>query len=146
MQQRLPEFIHDIWTTRQVCYCHTKVIADSPPAPTAFTNGPVFIESQVDILVDLIKKLRSEGIKSIEGKRSAEEQWKQAIQDANDQTLMPLTDSWYMGANIPGKKREQLNYLGGIANYERECRTALETLEGFIVVYESDKQSNGCAK
>ncbi|KAN0089643.1 cyclopentanone monooxygenase [Hyaloscypha variabilis] len=126
--------------------CPNLFMIYGPQAPTAFTNGPVFIESQVDILVDLIKKLRSEGIKSIEGKRSAEEQWKQAIQDANDQTLMPLTDSWYMGANIPGKKREQLNYLGGIANYERECRTALETLEGFNVVFESDKQSNGCVK
>ncbi|TVY44414.1 Baeyer-Villiger monooxygenase [Lachnellula occidentalis] len=111
----------------------------SSGSPTAFTNGPVFIENQVDILVDLIKKLEKEGIRSIEGQRSAEEQWKQAIQDANDKTLMSLTDSWYMGANIPGKKREQLNYLGGIANYELECRTALEILEGFTVFYDTDK-------
>jgi hypothetical protein len=110
-------------------------------APTAFTNGPVFIESQVDIVVDLLKKLQSEGVKSIEAQRNAEEQWKQAIQDANDKTLMPLTDSWYMGANIPGKKREQLVYLGGIEQYERECRKALATLEGFDVVYHTDKQS-----
>ena len=109
------------------------------PAPTAFTNGPPFIESQVDVLVDLIKKLQREGIRSIEGQRSAEEQWKKAIQDANDQTLLPLTDSWYMGANIPGKPREQLNYLGGIEQYIRECRTALKTLEGFTVLYDSDK-------
>ncbi|KAH8703864.1 cyclopentanone monooxygenase [Talaromyces proteolyticus] len=110
-----------------------------PQAPTAFTNGPVFIESQVDIVVDLLKKLQSEGIKSIEAQRNAEEQWKDAIQKANDQTLMPLTDSWYMGANIPGKKREQLNYLGGIEQYERECRAALATLEGFTVVHDENK-------
>jgi hypothetical protein len=95
----------------------------------------VFIESQVDIVIDLLKKLRSEGIKSIEAQRNAEEQWKQAIQEANDRTLLPLTDSWYMGANIPGKKREQLNYLGGIEKYEKECRRALATLEGFTVDY-----------
>jgi hypothetical protein len=105
----------------------------------------VFLESQVDIVIDLIKKLEDEGIKSIEAKRQAEEQWKQAIQEANDQTLLPLTDSWYMGANIPGKKREQLNYLGGIAKYEEECRQAIETLQGFNVVYCSDKQRNGYA-
>lgn len=104
-------------------------------APTAFTNGPVFIESQVDIVVDLLRKLESTGVKSIEAQRSAEEQWKHAIQEANNQTLMPLTDSWYMGANIPGKAREQLNYLGGIEKYEKECREALETLHGFDVVY-----------
>lgn len=48
---------------------------------------------------------------------------------------MPLTDSWYMGANIPGKKREQLNYLNGIEQYVRECREALATLRGFVVTY-----------
>lgn len=116
-----------------------KILLTFYTAPTAFSNGPVFIESQVDILVDLIKKLEKEGIRSIEGQRSAEEQWKQAIQDANDKTLLPLTDSWYMGANIPGKKREQLNYLGGIANYELECRKALKNLEGFTVFYDTDK-------
>ncbi len=100
----------------------------------------MFIETQVDIVIDLLTKLQREGIKSIEAERSAEVQWKQAIQDANDKTLMPLTDSWYMGANIPGKKREQLNYLGGIANYETECRKALESLEGFNVEYYKEKQ------
>jgi hypothetical protein len=36
--------------------------------------------------------------------------------------------------NIPGKKREQLNYLGGVNNYEMECRQAVESLEGLTVV------------
>ncbi|KAH6871224.1 cyclopentanone monooxygenase [Thelonectria olida] len=117
--------------------CPNMFIIYGPQAPTAFTNGPVFIESQVDMVVDLLKKLQGKDVKSIEAQRNAEEQWKQAIQEANDKTLMPLTDSWYMGANIPGKKREQLNYLGGIEKYEHECRGALETLEGFTVVYSS---------
>lgn len=59
---------------------------------------------------------------------------------------MPLTDSWYMGANVPGKKREQLNYLGGIEQYEGECREALTTLKGFNVVYDADKQATGRLK
>lgn len=94
----------------------------------------MFLEVQVDIIVDLLEKLEKEKIKSIEPKREAEEKWKQNIQDANEKTLMPLTDSWYMGANIPGKKREQLDYLGGVNNYEKECRQAIESLEGFTVV------------
>ncbi|KAF2495021.1 cyclopentanone monooxygenase [Lophium mytilinum] len=121
--------------------CPNLFMIYGPQAPTAFTNGPVFIESQVDIVVDLLKKMQSEAIKSVEPKRNAEEKWKQAIQDANDKTLLPLTDSWYMGSNIPGKKREQLVYLGGIEQYERECREALATLEGFTVVHYTDKQS-----
>lgn len=111
-------------------------------APTAFSNGPVFIESQVDIVTDLLKKLEREGIKSIEAKRDAEIKWKQAIQEENDKTLMPLTDSWYMGANIPGKKREQLNFLGGIQEYELQCRNALEKLEGFEVLHDTSEPSS----
>lgn len=95
----------------------------------------MFIESQVEVVTDLLKKLRMEGIKSIEAQRDAEIRWKQAIQEANDRTLLPLTDSWYMGANIPGKKREQLNYLGGIEKYEKECRTALASWDGFEIDY-----------
>lgn len=113
-------------------------------APTAFTNGPVFLEVQVDVVVDFIQKMRAENIKSIEAQREAEEKWKQAIQDANNKTLLPLTDSWYMGANIPGKPREQLNYLGGINNYEKECRAALEDWKGFTIVYNSEKEA--CSK
>ncbi|KAI0123748.1 cyclopentanone monooxygenase [Xylariales sp. AK1849] len=126
--------------------CPNMFMIYGPQAPTGLTNGPVFIESQVDLVVDLLTKLRSEGIKSIEAQHKFEEQWKQAIQDTNDQTLMPLTDSWYMGANIPGKKREQLNYLDGIEKYARECEKALASLEGFTVVHHSEKQYNGNAK
>lgn len=43
-------------------------------APTAFTNSPVFIKSQVDLIVELIKKLRAEDIKSIEAKHDFEKQ------------------------------------------------------------------------
>lgn len=94
----------------------------------------MFIEPQVDALTDLLKKLHSEGIKSIEAQPEAEKRWKQGIQDASNMTFLPLTDSWYMGANIPGKPREQLNYVGGIKKYIEECRAAIGTLEGFTVV------------
>lgn len=57
--------------------------------------------------------------------------------------MIPLTDSWYMGANIPGKPREQLSYLGGVEEYELECRKALENLEGFTVVHGVETQCNG---
>lgn len=112
-------------------------------APTAFSNGPVFIESQVDTVVDFIKKLQQQNIESIEAQPHAEQIWKSAIQEVNDRTLMLLTDPWYMGANISGKPRGQLNYLGGVEEYELECRKALENLEGFIVVHEVETRCNG---
>jgi hypothetical protein len=90
---------------------------------------------QVDFIADMLTKVRDEGIKTFEPERQAEEQWKRDIQDDNDKTLFPLTDSWYMGANIPGKKREQLNYLRGISNYDKACRASLEHFQGFNLVY-----------
>lgn len=94
----------------------------------------MFIELQVEFIADFIQKMRAENLKTVEPTHDAEKKWKQDIQDMNDQTLFPLTDSWYMGANIPGKKREQLNYIGGVHNYEKACRAALETWDGFDIV------------
>lgn len=78
--------------------------------------------------------MRAEKVKIAEPTHEAEKKWKQDIQDMNEKTLFPLTNSWYMGANIPGKKREQLNYLAGVHNYEKACRAALEGWDGFDLV------------
>lgn len=96
----------------------------------------------MDLIVGFLKEMRDDKIVSIEAQRLTEEQWKQAIQDANDKTL-GQTDSWYMGANIPGKKREQLNYLGGIQQYEVEYRAAPESLQGLTVVKEAGQEQCG---
>lgn len=102
-------------------------------APTAFANGTTIIEAQVDWIVDVLQKLQDEGVKSIEAKRSAEEAWKKEIMDMNEKTLFPLTNSWYMGSNIAGKKREQLMYLAGIETYEKELRKVLKNWDGFEI-------------
>lgn len=107
-------------------------------APTALANGTTIVECQGDWVADAIEKMRSEHIDTVEVTRDAAQKWGDAIQEMNEKTLFPLTDSWYMGANIPGKKREQLNYLAGVAQYEIECRKALENWDGFILGRPSD--------
>ena len=101
---------------------------------------------QIDFVADMLTKLRKDGVKSFEAQRKAEEKWKQEIQNVNDKTLFPLTDSWYMGANIPGKKREQLNYISGLHAYDMACRSTLEQLEGFDLVYENDHEARKDSK
>lgn len=56
----------------------------------------------------------------------------------NDATLFPLNDScsWYLGANIPGKKREPLNYIGGIGLYAQSCKDGTKDWTNFDVVRE----------
>ncbi|KAF4828478.1 Baeyer-Villiger monooxygenase [Colletotrichum tropicale] len=89
-------------------------------APTAFSNGPSCVETQGSWIVDAIVKIDGSGLRYIEPTPEAEKEWKDKVNALSDRTLHPLTDSWYMGANIPGKPREQLNYLGGLDFYERE--------------------------
>ncbi|KAJ9645885.1 hypothetical protein H2199_002928 [Coniosporium tulheliwenetii] len=101
--------------------------------PTAFSNGPSCVEVQGEWIVDAMKKLRDEGIKYIDPLRESEEYWRKNVTEISDKTLFPTANSWYMGANIPGKPREQLNYAGGIPLYEKECRESLNnSFKGFV--------------
>ncbi|EEQ33031.1 hypothetical protein McanMca71_003749 [Microsporum canis] len=101
--------------------------------PTAFSNGPSAIEVQGRWIVEVIKKIQENGWKNVQPTSQAQEQWKEKVNAASNITLLPLTDSWYMGANIPGKKREQLNYAGGLKQYELESQNALKAWNGFVV-------------
>ena len=103
--------------------------------PTAFSNGPSCVEVQGDWIFDTIRKMEETGIRSVEATKEAEEDWKRKVDQLSDETLFPGTNSWYMGANIPGKPREQLNYTGGLPKYEKELRASLgDGLRGFAIV------------
>lgn len=83
---------------------------------------------------DFLVKLRDEGIHTIEPRRSSEEHWKQVCQDISEQMLFKYNDSsWYLGANIPGKKREQLNYVGGMLAYNQACEDAFKDWTNFDI-------------
>ncbi|KAM0721163.1 hypothetical protein Q7P37_003450 [Cladosporium fusiforme] len=100
--------------------------------PTAFSNGPSCVECQGDWIIDALAKLRKEKISYLNATRDAEKEWNRKVTELSDKTLFPIADSWYMGANIPGKTREQLNFAGGIPMYEKECRDVLDNgFKGF---------------
>lgn len=75
----------------------------SPQAPTALSNGPPTIEIQVNWIVDAIAKMKEEGVEAIVPQFAASEKWRGDIQAMNETTLYPTANSWYMGANIPGR-------------------------------------------
>lgn len=106
----------------------------SPQAPTSFANGPPIIEIQVDLITQALEKCRQENVSTVEARATAVEEWCKEVRDIGNQTLYPTVDSWYMGANIPGKPREMLLYLGGVNVYADKCRAALQTWEGFDLV------------
>ena len=106
----------------------------TPQSPTALSNGPTIIEAQVETIADMIRKLESEHATTIEPQREAEEQWKASLDAMTKGTLLPFTDSWWNGANIPGKKAENMVFVAGINVYEKMCRETMDGWKGFNVV------------
>jgi cyclohexanone monooxygenase len=92
-----------------------------PGSPGVVTNVPVAIEQHVELVEGLLAYLRGQGHATVEATDAAAAQWTQHVQDAARGTLYPRADSWYMGANIPGKPRVFLPYIGGLDAYRRRC-------------------------
>jgi cation diffusion facilitator CzcD-associated flavoprotein CzcO len=103
-------------------------------APSPFSNGPVGIEFQADFIRDIVKKMKGEKIKSIDPSPEAAQAWKAEMEFIANMTLFPKTKSWYMGANIPGKKVELLYYFGGIPRYRDKCAEAFNRFSETFVV------------
>ena len=92
------------------------------------------------MITDFITSLESAHTKSITPTAAAQDDWVEMVDKINNYTLLPLTNSWWTGANIPGKKVQMLTYVGGIQQYEAQCREMLNNLKGFEVVYEDGKK------
>jgi cyclohexanone monooxygenase len=107
-----------------------------PQSPSVLTNMPVAIEQHVEWISDCIDAMRREGRTSIEARPEAQEAWAAHVNEVISQTLFPTANSWYMGANIPGKPRVFLPYLGpqGVGGYRRHCdEVAAKGYEGFAL-------------
>jgi cyclohexanone monooxygenase len=105
-----------------------------PQSPNAFVNGPSCGELQGDWIVQLLDHLRQRNFGRFEATVAAEESWRAHVHAIADGTLFPRADSWYLGANIPGKRREMLIFAGGFATYMSECNeSAKRGYEGFAI-------------
>jgi cation diffusion facilitator CzcD-associated flavoprotein CzcO/acetyl esterase/lipase len=92
-----------------------------PGSPSVLSNMAVSIEQHVDWIVDCLDRLRARGFETIEPTSVAEAGWNQHVEDCAAITLYPTADSWYMGANVPGKPRVFLPYVGGVDAYRAAC-------------------------
>ncbi len=92
-----------------------------PGSPSVLSNMAVSIEQHVDWICETIQQLQGDGFDTIEPTETAENGWVQFVNDAGDITLFPKANSWYMGANVPGKPRVFLPFVGGVGTYRRTC-------------------------
>jgi len=92
-----------------------------PGSPSVLSNMAVSIEQHVDWVLDCLGHLRAHGFAAIEPTATAEAGWTQHVNDCADITLFPAANSWYMGANVPGKPRVFLPYPAGVDFYRATC-------------------------
>ncbi len=92
-----------------------------PGSPSVLSNMMVSIEQHVDLITDTVEYLRADGFDTIEPTELAQTRWVQHSNDIADLTLLPTANSWYMGANVPGKPQVFLPYPGGVGGYREIC-------------------------
>ncbi|MHB8575077.1 MAG: flavin-containing monooxygenase [Dehalococcoidia bacterium] len=105
-----------------------------PGSPSVLSNMIVSIEQHVEWIADCMRDLRERGAGSIEATVEAEDAWVEHVNEVANFTLYPKANSWYLGANIPGKPRVFMPYVGGVGVYAEKCRDVVaKGYEGFTI-------------
>jgi len=105
-----------------------------PGSPSVLSNMPVSIEQHVEWISDCIVHMREKGHTRIEATTEAEDAWVEHVNEVATMTLFPQANSWYLGANIPGKARVFIPYAGGLPSYRERCdEVAGKNYEGFVL-------------
>ena len=92
-----------------------------PLSPSILTNVPVAIEHHVEWITDCIAYMREHGYVHIEADQDAQDEWGRHVAEVAEQSIFSKANSWYLGANIPGKPRTILPYAGGMTAYRKFC-------------------------
>jgi cyclohexanone monooxygenase len=105
-----------------------------PQSPSVLSNMIISIEQHVDWIAELLGYMRDRGIGTIEATPEAQDAWVAHVNELAGFTLFPQANSWYLGANIPGKPRVFMPYVGGVGLYRQKCAEVAERgYEGFAL-------------
>jgi hypothetical protein len=93
------------------------------------------IEHHVEWITACIQHLRATGSRSIEADAGAQDEWAERINRfAGPIQVHPSCNSWYLGANVPGKTRHYMPYTGGLTRYMAKCEAIVAGgYEGFAI-------------
>ena len=92
-----------------------------PGSPSVLTNVIMAIEQHVEWIADCLQHMQGKHMSVAEPIQQAEDDWVAHVNEVASKTLFTGTQSWYMGANIPGKPRVFLPYIGGLGTYTKIC-------------------------
>ena len=111
-----------------------------PGSPSVKSNMIMSIEQHVDLVIETLLSMRRKGLSVVEPELEAENKWVDHVQEVASKTLFPQANSWYMGANIPGKPRLFMPYIGGVGAYREICEEIVaNNYRGFK--FEKSKQA-----
>ncbi|MDJ0867621.1 MAG: NAD(P)/FAD-dependent oxidoreductase [Myxococcota bacterium] len=105
-----------------------------PGSPSVLSNMIVSIEQHVDWIAECIAHLDEKGLSRIEPEAEAQAGWVEHVNEVARGTMLtaPSCQSWYLGANIPGKPRIFMPYVGGVGQYRKICdEIAADGYRGF---------------
>ena len=136
--------IRDKWSAGPRTYLGLSVpgfpnmfMVSGPGSPSVLTNMIVSIQQHVEWISDCIAWMDETSHKTIEATVSAEANWVEHVNAIAHKTLFPSCNSWYLGANVPGKTRVFMPLLG-FPGYVRRCdKVASENYDGFTLVTNS---------
>ena len=134
------EALKDKWSAGPVTYLGLAVagfpnlfMISGPGSPSVLTNMLVSIQQHVDWIAACIAHLRGHGLAAIEATEQAQEEWVAHVNAVAGETLYPTCNSWYLGANVPGKPRVFMPYVGYPLYVERCDAVAAQGYEGFAL-------------
>ena len=141
IQGRAGERLREKWADGPKTYLGLMVagfpnlfMVTGPGSPSVLSNMMVSIEQHVDWITDCIGYLNQRQIGVIEATQDAENGWVAHVNEVADMTLYPQANSWYLGANVPGKPRVFMPYVGGVGPYRQICADiAAKGYEGFAL-------------
>lgn len=128
IQGRNGQSLKDKWADGPVSYLGLAVegfpnffMITGPGSPSVLSNMILSIEQHVEWIADCLDDMRKKDLNVIDATPTAETGWVEYGTATSDMTLFSQANSWYMGANVPGKPRVCLPYVGGVAAYRRVC-------------------------
>jgi cyclohexanone monooxygenase len=123
--------LRDAWSAGPVTYLGLGVpdfpnmfIITGPGSPSVLTNMVVSIEHHVDWITDCLEHIRANDVDRIEATAEAAQEWVAYVNSVADLTLFPTCNSWYLGANVPGKTRVFMP-LPGFPPYAEQCASVV---------------------
>ena len=104
-----------------------------PQSPGVKSQMILSIEQHVDMIAGIIDRLRESDARSVVASEDAQRKWGRHVDAVANATLYTKANSWYMGANIPGKHRVFMPYVGGVDRYKKTCdEVVAKGYSGFV--------------